>query len=447
MERLRLLALKNKLLNELENIASLDDPVYVEFLLDLSDKSKNYKDFESNKFGNKTEENKDVKKKLLTIKIETRNEKEKEGNESVLKKEKNAIPIKLDQDNSTLQSKQNEKDKEKEKKREIEIEKEKKKSLKKESSSSSSVSLSSDSSDLSDSSESLDSSDLSDFSTTGSSSDLSSSTDSSDLTDPEKKKKKLTNHQKKKEKKKKLLKKLKEKEKLKQKKKKERKKMKKKLKEQKKQKKKEKKMKKKLIKEKENQGLSKNGDKNENKEYKEEEKESEKVVDTNSGSITKSNPMDTRVKTFKRLHKDRRRRLSRWDIDFDHKRFMVSVGQNQQRKYQGELDDEPVQFKIYQGIVTSIKEFGCFILLKGVKGKFVGLCYVKNMCKVESDQNDEFPISNEDQNNSGKQEPTDLVKKNQEVWVKVFASAGKRVALSMKEVDQKTGQDFTTRKI
>ncbi|EDN03097.1 ATP-dependent RNA helicase DHX8 [Histoplasma capsulatum] len=94
-----------------------------------------------------------------------------------------------------------------------------------------------------------------------------------------------------------------------------------------------------------------------------------------------------------------------------------------------ELDDQPILFKIYDGRVTGIKDFGAFVNLLGVKGKVDGLVHVSAM-QVGARVN----------------HPSDLVSKGQPVKVKVITIQGSRIGLSMKEVDQSTGRDLAPQK-
>jgi ATP-dependent RNA helicase DHX8/PRP22 len=89
-----------------------------------------------------------------------------------------------------------------------------------------------------------------------------------------------------------------------------------------------------------------------------------------------------------------------------------------------ELDDEPIIYKIYDGKVTGVKDFGCFVNLQGVKGKVDGLVHVTQMMEGRVNH------------------PSDLVSRWQEVKVKVIKTEGGRISLSMKEVDQRTGRDL-----
>ncbi|KAL3455082.1 P-loop containing nucleoside triphosphate hydrolase protein [Aspergillus heterothallicus] len=90
-----------------------------------------------------------------------------------------------------------------------------------------------------------------------------------------------------------------------------------------------------------------------------------------------------------------------------------------------ELDDLPVIYKVYDGRVTGVKDFGAFVNLQGVKGKVDGLVHVSAM-----------------QEGARVNHPSDLVSRGQPVKVKVISIQGSRIGLSMKEVDQETGRDL-----
>jgi ATP-dependent RNA helicase DHX8/PRP22 len=96
-----------------------------------------------------------------------------------------------------------------------------------------------------------------------------------------------------------------------------------------------------------------------------------------------------------------------------------------QRDYEEELDDQPVLYKIYDGVVTGIKDFGAFVNLRGVKGKVDGLVHVSAI-----------------QDGARVNHPSDLLSRLQPVKVKVSKIEGSRIGLSMKEVDQVTGEDL-----
>ncbi|PBK76934.1 P-loop containing nucleoside triphosphate hydrolase protein [Armillaria solidipes] len=92
----------------------------------------------------------------------------------------------------------------------------------------------------------------------------------------------------------------------------------------------------------------------------------------------------------------------------------------------GALDDRPVLFKIYNGRVTGLKEFGAFVTLEGVAGRVEGMVHVSNI-----------------QTGMRANSAMDLLSRGQNVKVKVVSVAGSRVGLSMKDVDQASGRDLT----
>jgi ATP-dependent RNA helicase DHX8/PRP22 len=121
-----------------------------------------------------------------------------------------------------------------------------------------------------------------------------------------------------------------------------------------------------------------------------------------------------RTRTVKRHDKQRSRKKYR-DEDLDEFR----------RPPTPELDDEPVLFKVYNGKVTGVKDFGAFVNLQGVKGKVDGLVHVSQI-----------------QEGGRVNHPSDLLSRWQEVKVKVIKMENGRLSLSMKEVDQRTGRDL-----
>ena len=90
-----------------------------------------------------------------------------------------------------------------------------------------------------------------------------------------------------------------------------------------------------------------------------------------------------------------------------------------------ELDDHPVFYKVYDGHITGVKDFGAFVNLHGVEGKVDGLVHVSAI-----------------QEGARVNQPSDLLSRGQPVKVKVVKIEGQRIGLSMKEVDQVSGQDL-----
>ncbi|KAF2719137.1 pre-mRNA-splicing factor ATP-dependent RNA helicase prp16 [Polychaeton citri CBS 116435] len=89
-----------------------------------------------------------------------------------------------------------------------------------------------------------------------------------------------------------------------------------------------------------------------------------------------------------------------------------------------EIDDKPVLFKVYDGHVTGVKDFGVFVNLHNVQGKVDGLVHVSAMA--------EYKVNH----------PSDLLSRGQPVKVKVMKMQDQRISLNMSEVDQSTGQDL-----
>ena len=94
-----------------------------------------------------------------------------------------------------------------------------------------------------------------------------------------------------------------------------------------------------------------------------------------------------------------------------------------------EVDDAPRIYKVYNGKITGVRDFGAFVDLQGVKGRASGLVHVSAM-----------------QEGARVNHPSDLVASGQPVKVKVVSiqmgDRGPRIGLSMKEVDQMSGRDL-----
>lgn len=83
--------------------------------------------------------------------------------------------------------------------------------------------------------------------------------------------------------------------------------------------------------------------------------------------------------------------------------------------------------KIYDGRVNSIQTFGAFITLDGFRQKQEGLCHISQLCKERV------------------QAVADVLKRGQSVKVKVQKIENGKMSLTMKEVDQRTGEDLNPR--
>ncbi|KAI0182594.1 helicase associated domain-containing protein [Xylaria flabelliformis] len=137
--------------------------------------------------------------------------------------------------------------------------------------------------------------------------------------------------------------------------------------------------------------------------------------------------------------KERRRSRDRRDDDYDDYRRSRRDGKSRrERKYddyedddvlrrppEPELDDIPVLYKVYDGHVTGIKDFGAFVNLHGVKGKVDGMVHISNLVQGQRVNH-----------------PSDLLARGQSIKVKVVKIEGNRIGLSMKDVEQETGIDL-----
>ncbi len=117
---------------------------------------------------------------------------------------------------------------------------------------------------------------------------------------------------------------------------------------------------------------------------------------------------------YRSKHKDRRRR----DYDDDDADRLRQAPEQ-------ELDDSPVLYKVYEGHVTGVKDFGAFVNLHGVRGKVDGMIHISNLVQGQRVNH-----------------PSDLLSKGQGVKVKVVKLEQNRIGLSMKDVDQETGMDL-----
>lgn len=90
-----------------------------------------------------------------------------------------------------------------------------------------------------------------------------------------------------------------------------------------------------------------------------------------------------------------------------------------------DMDESPVLYKVYDAVINGIKDFGAFASLQGVKGNVSGLIHVSAI-----------------QDRTRVNHPSDLLSRGQQVKVKVIKMENNKISLSMKEVDQVSGQDM-----
>ncbi|RVX74123.1 Pre-mRNA-splicing factor ATP-dependent RNA helicase prp22 [Exophiala mesophila] len=113
-------------------------------------------------------------------------------------------------------------------------------------------------------------------------------------------------------------------------------------------------------------------------------------------------------------HKSRRRHRDDEEDDDDF-----------QKPPRREIDEIPTLYKIYDATINGIKDFGAFANLQNVKGNPSGLIHVSAI-----------------QDGARVNHPSDLLSRGQQVKVKVIKMENNKLSLSMKEVDQISGQDL-----
>ncbi|KAI3442518.1 RNA helicase [Psidium guajava] len=90
----------------------------------------------------------------------------------------------------------------------------------------------------------------------------------------------------------------------------------------------------------------------------------------------------------------------------------------------GRYDSNELElYKVYRGRVSRVMDTGCFVQLSDIRGK-EGLVHVSQMATRR--------VAN----------AKEVVKRDQEVYVKVISISGQKLSLSMRDVDQDTGKDL-----
>ena len=135
-------------------------------------------------------------------------------------------------------------------------------------------------------------------------------------------------------------------------------------------------------------------------------------------------PEDGDRDSRRRNHRERDRSRDR-SRDRDSRRKRYRSRSRSPPRYQGELDPAPIIDKIYDGKVTGVKDFGAFVSLEGIKGRCTGLIHISRLAEGRR-------IGH----------PSEVVSMGEPVKVKVVSIEGNRIGLSLKDVDQHTGEDL-----
>ncbi|XP_042908031.2 ATP-dependent RNA helicase DHX8 isoform X3 [Parasteatoda tepidariorum] len=110
---------------------------------------------------------------------------------------------------------------------------------------------------------------------------------------------------------------------------------------------------------------------------------------------------------------------------FEKKTKHPSYDKKSERDKPPQLPLEPVVGEIYNGKITNIMQFGCFVQLEGLRKRWEGLVHISQLRR-------EGRVTS----------VGDVVQKGQRVKVKVLSFTGQKTSLSMKDVDQDSGKDL-----
>ena len=121
--------------------------------------------------------------------------------------------------------------------------------------------------------------------------------------------------------------------------------------------------------------------------------------------------------------RDRNQRDSRRGDSRDRNQRDSRRGDSRDRKPMNK-NTEPELYGIYDGKISNIMDFGCFVELDGFASRKQGLVHIGQVLQGMV------------------RDIKDVCKRNQRVKVKVISIAGSKMSLSMKEVDQNTGADL-----
>ncbi|KIH52306.1 S1 RNA binding domain protein, partial [Ancylostoma duodenale] len=125
-----------------------------------------------------------------------------------------------------------------------------------------------------------------------------------------------------------------------------------------------------------------------------------------------------------RRHDDSRDSRDRIRRDEEDRRSDRGWKRKERERDSRDLPDAPEVGHIYDGRVISIQPFGAFIQLEGIRQQTQGLCHISQ-------------LKNERVN-----AVADVLSRGEKVKVKVLKIDGGKVSLSLKEVNQTTGEDL-----
>ncbi|BBG96925.1 hypothetical protein Prudu_005887 [Prunus dulcis] len=123
-------------------------------------------------------------------------------------------------------------------------------------------------------------------------------------------------------------------------------------------------------------------------------------------------------------HTDRynKHKRDRYEDDGDVKEDGDDRRGNRDRQNGQNHSDEPELYQVYKGRVSRVMDTGCFVQLNDLRGKRVWFTFQMATRRISNAK--------------------DVVKRDQEVYVKVISISGQKLSLSMRDVDQHTGKDL-----
>jgi len=128
--------------------------------------------------------------------------------------------------------------------------------------------------------------------------------------------------------------------------------------------------------------------------------------------------------------RDRRRSRDRSSRDRSKSPAVKVRGGEVKKSTVYDLPTDPSVGDIFDGKVSSIMQFGCFVQLEGLRKRHEGLVHVSHLRR-------EGRVS----------DVSEVVQKGQKVMVKVLSITGTRMSLSIKDVNQETGEDMNPKKL
>ena len=130
-------------------------------------------------------------------------------------------------------------------------------------------------------------------------------------------------------------------------------------------------------------------------------------------SSLSSSGRKSRASSSASRHKERRSSKNDKDYKFYPDKY---------EKPRGQMFDDVKLGDVYDGRITKVYDYGCFVALDNFKRRMEGLVHISSIKEIR--------IAN----------PYEHVSKGDKVKVKVISIAGSKISLSMKDVDQQTGE-------